>query len=200
MKPTAQKTWFDNIKGSLSNGLFTLDLRHDDSSSIDFGWINHTKYFGDIVYLPVDVTHQGAWGFNISGFRIADDAPVDLVTTAIADSGTSLLITNEAVLKSYYAKVPGATFSSPPLWTFPCDAKLPPFTVLLQGMEVKIPPSYINFGPTNEDPNLCYGGLESNAGLKSGLSIFGITFLKSLFVVYDADEMRIGFAHKSLRL
>lgn len=205
MKPVAQKTWFDNIKDNLSHALFTLDLRHDDYSSIDFGFINHSKYIGDsITYLPISVTHQGAWGFNATGFTIgSSQSPIDidLDVNAIADSGSSLMIIDDPVLDVFYGSIPGSSFNTiEQLWIFPCNSTLPDFSVSLgDSLEaVEIPPSYLNFGATDYDPSQCYGSLQSNAGLN--LSIYGITFLKSVFVVFDDENKRVGIAPKHLVL
>lgn len=199
VKPVAQKTWFDNIKTTLPHGLFTLDLRHNDYSSIDFGFINETKYIGDIFYLSTSVTHQGAWGFNATGFTIGSQPPIDLNINAIADSGSSLMIIDDPVLETFYDAVPESSFNATEqLWIFPCNSTLPNFTVRLGVFDVVIPQSYLNFGPTDYDQSQCYGSLQSNAGLN--LSIYGITFLKSLFVVFDDENRRLGFAEKHLIL
>ncbi|EED17258.1 hypothetical protein TSTA_023120 [Talaromyces stipitatus ATCC 10500] len=61
-----------------------------------------------------------------------------------------------------------------------------------------IPPSYLNFGATDYNTLQCYGSLQSNAGLN--LSIYGITFLKSVFVVFDDENKRIGIAPKAVNM
>jgi hypothetical protein len=63
---------------------------------------------------------------------------------------------------------------------------------------VMIPPSYLNFRTTDYNTLQCYGSLQSNAGLN--LSIYVITFLKSVFVVFDDENKRIGITPKYLVL
>ncbi|OIW28280.1 acid protease [Coniochaeta ligniaria NRRL 30616] len=201
VKPQPQKTWFDNIKGTLKHGLFTLDLRHNDSSTLDIGFVDHSKHTGKVEYLPTSVTHQGAWGFNGTGFTVAGrqvDPPANSSVLCIADSGSSLMIIDDILLSTFYALVPAASYNATEqLWVFPCGAELPDFGVRLGDRFVAtVPPSYLEFGQTGYDPDLCYGSLQSNAGLN--LSIYGITFLKSLFVVFDDENSRLGFARKPL--
>ena len=148
------------------------------------------------------MTHQGAWGFNGTGFTVAGrqiDPPANSSLLCIADSGSSLMIIDDSLLSTFYALVrPAASFNATEqLWVFPCGAELPEFGVRLGDEFVAaIPPSYLEFGQTDYDPELCYGSLQSNAGLN--LSIYGITFLKSLFVVFDDENSRLGFARKPL--
>jgi aspergillopepsin I len=54
----------------------------------------------------------------------------------------------------------------------------------------------MNYAPTDNSGTTCYGGIQSNAGI--GFSIYGDVFLKSQFVVFDSDNLRVGVAAKPL--
>lgn len=191
--------WFDNIKDTLDKNLFTLDLRHSAPSAIDFGYINKTKYLGDMSYVPVSITHQGAWGFNATGFTWGNSSFTNMTIDGIADSGSSLMIINDVILDKFYNGITGARFNKTELlWIFPCSSTLPDLDVAIGAYTARVPASYLNFAPTDYTPSMCYGSLQSNAGLN--LSIYGDVFLKSQFVVYDRERTRLGFAPKDLVL
>jgi aspergillopepsin I len=54
VEPTAQKTFFNNIKSSLASPLFAIKLKHNAASSYDFGFLNSSKYTGPITYVNAD--------------------------------------------------------------------------------------------------------------------------------------------------
>ena len=191
--------WFDNIKDTLDENLFTLDLHHSAPSSVDFGYIDETKYFREVSYVPVSITHQGAWGFNATGFTWGDSSFTNMTFDAIADSGSSLMIIDDGIVGKFYNDITGSQYNATEqMWIFPCNSTLPNLDVAIGAYTACVPASYINFSATDYAPSMCYGSLQSNAGLN--LSIYGDVFLKSQFVVYDQGGMRLGFAPKDLVL
>ena len=77
-------------------------------------------------------------------------------------------------------------------WTFPCDTKLPDFTITINGYEAVVPGEHINYAPVTEGSDTCFGGIQDNQGLP--FSILGDIFLKSQYVVFDSEGPRLGFA------
>jgi hypothetical protein len=56
VKPTKQRTFFENVMGSLKEPLFTAWLRPGMSKglgSYDFGWIDKRKYSVRLSRLPI---------------------------------------------------------------------------------------------------------------------------------------------------
>ena len=53
----------------------------------------------------------------------------------------------------------------------------------------------MNYAPISEGSSTCYGGLQSNSGI--GFSIFGDVFLKSQYVVFDPENLQLGFAEQA---
>lgn len=88
--PTAQQTWFDNIKASLASPLFTADLKHDAKGSYNFGFIDDSAHTGDIFYsdLVTGNTFGGFWTFVASGYTVGDSTSTN-TGSASGSSGTS---------------------------------------------------------------------------------------------------------------
>lgn len=100
----------------------------------------------------------------------------------------------DAIVDEYWKKVPGASFSAlGGGWSFPCGAKLPDFNVFIGGKKIAVDGINLDYTRTGTQ---CMGGLQRD--LKNvGFSLFGDTFLKGLYVVFEArkgEQARLGFA------
>ena len=71
VKPQPQQTWFDSVKGQLSQPLFAASLKHNAPGTYDFGFTDNKKYKGKITYTSVD-NSQGFWQFEASGYSIGN--------------------------------------------------------------------------------------------------------------------------------
>lgn len=192
VKPDKQQTFFDNAKSSLSSPLFTAVLKHQAPGSYDFGYIDNSKYTGSISYTPVD-SSQGFWAFNVDSYTVGSGSSVPASIAPIADTGTTLLLIDDAVVTAYYSGVPSASYdANQGGYTFPCSSTLPDITFDVGGYSAVVSGSLINFAPVDASGTTCFGGLQSNAGI--GISIFGDIFLKSQFVVFDSNGPQLGFA------
>lgn len=127
VKPQQQKTFFDNVMPSLAEPVFTADLRKAAAGSYEFGKVDATKFNGTMTWVPVNTT-QGFWQFPSQMFAVGTGAPTmgQPGFQAIADTGTTLIITNPTVVQGYYSQVPGAVNDAQVGGvTVPCDAQLP---------------------------------------------------------------------------
>lgn len=139
-------------------------------------------------------TAQGWWQWTSSGYAVGSGSFKSTSINGIADTGTTLLLLPDAVVKAYYAAVSGATYSSSQAaYVFPCSTTLPNFTFGVGSARITIPGSYINYAPVSGSS--CYGGIQSNSDI--GFTIFGDIALKAAFVVFDGGNTRIGWASKS---
>lgn len=86
--PTAQKTFFDNIKSSLTSPLFTADLKHDTKGSYNFGYIDAAAHTGTVYYADLITSGQfgGFWTFAASGYTVGSSTSTSSSSGA---SGTS---------------------------------------------------------------------------------------------------------------
>lgn len=198
VKPDQQKTFFDNATPQLSAPLFTANLKKGQPGSYNFGYIDDSQHTGEITYTAVD-NSQGFWGFTATGYTVGSGAASDEDISAIADTGTSLLLLPETVVTAYYEQVSSAKNDQQQGgYTFDCDAALPNISFTIEGYEAVVPGSFINYAPLSEGSSTCFGGLQSSAGV--GVNIFGDVFLKAQFVVFEneGNGPRLGFAAKDL--
>ncbi|KAG2171163.1 hypothetical protein JADG_010902 [Aureobasidium aubasidani] len=192
VSPDQQTTFFDSVKSTLARKLFTVDLKKGGPGSYDFGYIDTSKYTGAITYVPVN-TANGFWQFTTTGYSIGSGATVSSSYSAIADTGTTLMLLPDAIVNAYYAKVSGAKYDDTQGgYIFSCSATLPSFSAVIGGKKFVVPGSYINYAQVTSTQ--CYGGIQSNSGI--GFSIFGDIFLKAQFVVFSMENStpQLGFA------
>ncbi|EAW13182.1 pepsin-like aspartic protease [Aspergillus clavatus NRRL 1] len=192
VQPQPQTTFFDTVKSSLDRPLFAVTLKHNAPGSFDFGYIDHSKYTGEIAYTDVD-NSQGFWSFTADGYSIGGGQSSGSSISGIADTGTTLLLLDDNVVSDFYQHVEGAQNSDEyGGYVFPCSAKVPSFTTIIGGYKAVTPGKLINYGPVTDGSSTCYGGIQSSGGV--GQNIFGDIFLKSQFVVFDSEGPRLGFA------
>lgn len=185
--PNQATTFFDTVKSSLASPLFTARLRKGQPGVYDFGKIDSSLYTGSITYVNVD-SSQGFWQFT-AGTATGGST----IGTAIADTGTTLLLIPDAAVSAYYSQVPSAQNSQEyGGYIVDCSATLPAWTVKIGSGTFSVPGSYINYAPNGD--GTCYGGIQSSDGI--GFTIFGDIFLKNQFVVFDKTKStpRLGFA------
>ncbi|KAK6072571.1 Endothiapepsin [Seiridium cupressi] len=101
--PTAQKTFFDNIKDSLDSSLWTADLKSGEPGTYNFGWIDDSLYTGDIAYTDVD-TSDGYWMFTADSWAVGSSA-----SNSTTGSGTSTGSSSSAT-----SSIPSPSSSSSP--------------------------------------------------------------------------------------
>ncbi|KAI1759271.1 secreted aspartic proteinase precursor [Hypoxylon sp. FL1150] len=195
VSPKSQKTFFDNVKSSLSSPLFAANLNYEAPGTYDFGFADSSKYTGSITYTSVSTT-DGYWEFSASGYAVGSTSYSTSIT-GIADTGTTLLLLPNAIVKNYYSQVSGAQNSNADGgYVFPCSATLPTFTYVVGSKSIVIPANYLNYSPVSEGSSTCYGGIQSSADI--GINIFGDIALKAAYVVFNgASSPTLGFATKA---
>nr|AAB07619.1 aspergillopepsin F [Aspergillus fumigatus] len=179
------------VKSQLDSPLFAVTLKYHAPGTYDFGYIDNSKFQGELTYTDVD-SSQGFWMFTADGYGVGNGAPNTNSISGIADTGTTLLLLDDSVVADYYRQVSGAKNSNQyGGYVFPCSTKLPSFTTVIGGYNAVVPGEYINYAPSLTQLYLLRRH-QSNSGL--GFSIFGDIFLKSQYVVFDSQGPRLGFA------
>ncbi|CAN8095280.1 unnamed protein product [Discula destructiva] len=194
--PTKQSTFFEMAKPSLSQQVFTADLKYHAPGQYNFGYIDNASYTGEIAYTDID-TSDGFWTFTSTGYAVGSGSLSSTSITGIADTGTTLLYLPDEVVSDYYGQVSGSSSDATAGgYVLPCGTTPPPFSFGVGSATITIPGEYINFGPVTTDGSSCFGGIQSSATV--GVNIFGDVALKAAFVVFDgASTPRIGWASKA---
>ena len=143
IKPTTQPTFFENAIPSLQAPVFTANLKAGSAGSYQFGFIDNTAYSGSLHYTPVvtSASAVGLWAFNTKS------GP----SVAIADTGSSLLLLDDEIVREYWAPVPGHTSDAQGI-TFPCGTQLPDLHIDLGGYTATIAGTLLNYAPATDQP------------------------------------------------
>ena len=150
--PKQQTTFFDTAiaQGVLPQNVFTVDLKAGQPGTYDFGFIDDSKYTGDITYTAID-SSQGFWSFTSSGYAVGNGSFKSQSIEGIADTGTTLMLLDDALVEAYYNKVTGAENDAQQGgYVFPCDATLPDYIVGVEDAKFTIPGKFINFAPVDD--------------------------------------------------
>ena len=177
------------------------------AGNYNFGFIDETEFTGPLSFVDVNST-DGFWKFQASGYSIQapNASPNDTASmfvpvghSAIADTGTTLLLLPTAITQAYYWQVEGAKSSAEVGgWVFPCNATLPDLTLHIGTYKAVVPGELIVFAPVDTDDmdtaTVCYGGVQSSSGMP--FAIYGDIFFKAQFTVFDMEAGKLGFAPK----
>nr|AAL40802.2 pepsin-type protease [Rasamsonia emersonii] len=195
VQPQQQKTFFDNIASSLDEPVMTASLKAGGVGTYEFGRIDQTKFTGQLANISVD-NSNGFWQFNSAQFAVGDGQlqNIRLAPTAIADTGTSLMLVSPEVAEAYYSQVQGAVFANQAGgFIFPCGAQLPSLSIAVGDDNLAtVPPAVGSFSEIGTNTTTGQKRIQSNQG--SQFQIFGDVFLKSMFVVFDQRGPSLGLA------
>lgn len=144
-------------------------------------------------YAPVDHS-KGLWQIKSKTFAI-NGQPVERSTpnnTAVIDSNTPLVLISDDAVKAIYDRIPGAKFDEEAHgYVFPQDVseeQLPVVGFEVEGKLYPIAKEDLGFSVTRS--GFIYGGIQSRGNLP--MDIYGETFLKSVYAIFDLTHNRIG--------
>jgi Eukaryotic aspartyl protease len=155
VRPTQQKTFFANVSPLLSSPVFTANLQHGTAGAYEFGNVDSTQFQGQLATVPIDST-TGFWQFTSQSIAVGNGQPQTVqggTGTAIADTGTSLLIVDPAVVSAYWSQVDGAMNSATAGGVvFPCNSALPDLSLAIgDSYMANISGSLMNFAQAGTD-------------------------------------------------
>ena len=194
IRPGPQKTFFDNVMDQLEQPVFTADL-NKNSGEYEFGVIDHSKYTGTLHYTDID-SSRGYWQFTSDTYTIGgSQSQCQTCHPGIVDTGTSLILVDDDVVKAYYNQVNSASYDSAHKgYVFSCGTDLPDFGVAIgSGYTATVKGADLSYGEVRS--GTCFGGIQTNQG--NDVQIFGDVFLKDNFVVFDGSKPSLGIAPKA---
>ncbi|OAR02197.1 hypothetical protein LLEC1_01134 [Akanthomyces lecanii] len=200
-----QKTPFSNMKGHLARPVFTVDLKHQagtfvhiSSSTLSltrladgtfgFGFIDESKYTGNLTYSSID-SATGFWTFTSPGYAVNSGAFVGYNMTGVIDTGGSTSTIPSPAFRAYTDAIANYTER------FDCSTPLPDFyfgvgnnkTVKVDGLHLK---------QTNDD-GTCQLKLYDGGG--GNFAFYGSPFMAGAYIVFEdgADGARVGWANSA---
>lgn len=136
--------------------------------------------------VPID-NSQGWWGVTVDKSTVGGKE-VTGNFDAILDTGTTLLILNDDLIKGI-ADAYGATANPDGTYTIDCDtSKFEPLKFSMAGNDFEVSPDSLVYV---ENGGSCIAGFASG-GLS--VNIIGDTFLKNNYVVYDQGTPEVQIA------
>ncbi|MCJ1365578.1 hypothetical protein MMC16_004702 [Acarospora aff. strigata] len=163
-------------------------------SFFTFGYIDQatiTASGQQIYYTPVD-SSQGFWQFDSTSATVNGKTINRRGNTAMADTGTTLALIDDATCQAIYDAIPGATYDNDSQgYIFPTnttEAKLPVVTLAVGGKQFAIQKEDLGF--VEAKPGFLYGGIQSRGNLS--FDILGDTFLKAIYAIFDQGNTRFG--------
>lgn len=197
--PNSCYGFMHQVANNVPKVLFSAALRHAAPGVYDIGFIDPTKYTGALTYTDVvDLQGGGYWEFLANGYSVGSGAEQTSSIDAIADTGTSLALVDDAIVNAFYAPVSGAVYNSTyGAVIFPCSSasQLQSLSYYINGVKKTMPGSYGVYSTLSSPAGYCYGGIQSNDNV--GFTILGDVFLKSQYVVFDVCLKRLGFAQQA---
>ena len=150
-----------------------------------FGYIDDetVKASGqEIYYTPVD-SSDGFWTFSSASATVNGRRVSRRGNTAIADTGTTLALIDDATCEAIYRAIPGATYDERVGgYIFPADtteAELPVVTLAVGDKQFVVQKEDLGFALAKK--GFVYGGIQSRGSLT--FDILGDTFLKAIYAV-----------------
>lgn len=111
--------------------------------------------------------------------------------SVIVDSGTTLIVGDEANVKKFWEAIPGSKDEGEGMYAFPCNSTTQ-VSATFNGVSYAISPETFNFGKVSEGSNDCIGAVMAG---NEGFWIMGDAFMQNVYTVFDFDNSQVGFAN-----
>ncbi|KOS22250.1 Podosporapepsin [Escovopsis weberi] len=198
-----QPSFLSMLKKRLERPVFTVDYRKNATGRFDFGYINESLATEGLVWLDSD-PKSPHWDVEISltSWDGRNASWFYQPFMATIDTGTTLMFIPDDLASRYWEAIPGMKQRRyDGRYLFPCEGgdALPDFWFKLPKSDrvLHIPGPYLNYGESEDEPGFCWGGMQSAQDLD--VTVLGDVMLKALFVAFDLEKNRIGFANKHLK-
>ncbi|CAH6722989.1 candidapepsin-8 [[Candida] jaroonii] len=192
-------TKYDNLPaalkkyGYIAKNAYSLYLNSKDaaSGSVLFGGIDHAKYSGNLVTLPI----TSAYSLDVEVKRLSIGGyAINTAASATLDSGTSLSYLHPDIVAPL-ANSLGLKYQdgSSPFYYWDSCEQAQDLVISFNGVDITVPKEYIAGQMQNPDGS----NAPSCAFLiypETRFNILGDNFLRNAYVVYDLDDMQISLA------
>ncbi|KAF6211536.1 hypothetical protein GE061_012049 [Apolygus lucorum] len=189
--------FFNLIEQTQTPGVFSFYLNRDASGTpggeIIFGGVDSTLV-DETKLNYATLTNETYWEFKMDEVKI-EGATVGCGTgcSAVADSGTSLIIGPTEEVAKINAKIGATSISSVAVVDCNSIDTLPNITFAINGVEHTLEPKDYVIKVTVLFQSQCISGF-SGMDLPMVDWILGDVFLGKFYTVFDVDQKRVGFA------
>jgi len=193
--------WYNILsQGLVTEPSFSFWLSQNANDQIGgeltLGGADSSRYIGNFSYTPV--TNETYWEFHVDDFQVAGESMdfcTDGVCTAIADSGTSLIVGPSDKINALNKKLGAITIGGEAIFICTEIGKLPNVTVVISGNNFVLTPKDYVIQVTSEGQTECLSGFAGVdfAGL-GPLYILGDVFIATYTTLFDYGNSQLGFA------
>ncbi|KAJ3261722.1 hypothetical protein HK103_004673 [Boothiomyces macroporosus] len=181
--------WFDALQLPSGENVFSffLSLDQQNTGELTIGGYDPNRIVGDIAFFPQ--YSPGLWDIDVTGmvFQVGSTTGQAQyqVTSGLVDTGTTRLVLEEKVYHAIHAAL-GATLEGE---TYVIDCRNTEAIVFeIQGKLFTLPYNYY----MKQINDKCYTDIETDTNNPS--VIFGDTFLRMFYSIFDKENKKIGFA------
>ncbi|ORY41681.1 acid protease [Rhizoclosmatium globosum] len=176
---------FVDSAGVHSFSFYFSDSRDKEEGELTVNGMDSSRIQGDLFWVPITSRSYYQFTPTQGSFRINDKViPIPEGSSAISDTGTSLMLVPNDISDSINAAIGARPFDAPSgLHVIDCNI-------------LKTGPSILQYVLDAGVAGLCVSGISRIGELgKHGINyIFGDTFLRAAYTVHDLVNNRIGFA------
>jgi hypothetical protein len=217
--------WNLYYKGKLPSPVFSFYMNPGKAlgGELTLGGIDSSRYEGNITYIALNkglstsnsqyMLDQLAVYINDAIFRSSSTGAAYPAGVAILDSGTAFIQAPDAsTVKTLYSQISSQIRQIDPAgaWGAPCsilDSVAPQLTFTVgsgnQKLNLTIPKSYFNLGEYPGQPGTCQAlfntPMEPASVGSKPTWIIGSPVLKAYYTIWDAVNLKIGFAKPAVQ-
>ncbi|ODQ77425.1 hypothetical protein BABINDRAFT_163450 [Babjeviella inositovora NRRL Y-12698] len=189
-------------EGFIKKNIYSLylNLQNAPHGSVLFGGVDHSKYIGSLVTLPIINRYTNyttnPWTTQVTLDSVAYEGKTLLTnsTVALLDSGTSLTQLPSSVVSAAVSALGLSYENDVQAYTAKCGAfNDKSFTFTFAGVNITVPASNFFYSLTDFDGSVsstCAFGI-----VESDFIVLGDSFLNAAYVVYDLDDYKISLAN-----
>ncbi|KAN0111701.1 eukaryotic aspartyl protease [Russula decolorans] len=177
-------------EGVVTSQVFGLKLASSGSELL-LGGTNSALFTGNFTWVPL--TNESFWLASFNSLSVNGTSVVEN-TTAIFDSGTTMIVGDPANIAKLFEAIDGAQPAGNGTYSMPCTLNTS-ISINVGGKDVSISPASFNLGRVSPGSDLCIAGAAAaNMTQGSNFWILGDVFLQNVYTAWDVGGSRIGFA------
>jgi len=199
--PDAIQTPLENMRdqGKLYEHLFTVNLGKENFFT--FGFIDEaTRQGRDIHWVDVD-SKGGFWKFDSRYARVGSKLLNRKYGSAIADTGSNLILTHPQIVWMIYKRIKGARYdSAQPGWVYLVGTEIPEISFSVgEDDSCMIEINEHNMNHSALGGGYVFGAVQENPAYENGgaqFDIFGTPFFRQIYAIFDIKGERFGLIKK----